>query len=468
MKNFVVSIFVFAIFAVSSVVMAEDYYEPGTPSANQQTPALVNPKVTRDASGHAAMHRDAVMADAIGRLSQTVATLATACQDPKSGKCGGAIVDEAGKPLPKGLTPQQRRQVRRMLDEAIVMANAGDSAGLKALQTRIATLEGRVDRVEGEVGELKKRVTTLENGKVVVSDADITVDDALSISRRATVAEATANEAKAIAEEAKAKAEDAMANGGGGVSRSDLIKVAEAAGDAQGRADIAGRQAEEAMAKAKEALEAARSKTESGEPLDPAELAKLEAQLADAKESAEKAEAEAKAAKKIAESAFVIASQKQDAGLLEVGLVGQFSPAIKGLMLEGTYWVRKAKVRVGIGGGIGLALDDNPVEFMFDTRVKFGYEFHRYVWGGLYISTYGSGMPFQDEFGYGGGAFVRGVIPLTKELNLGIEGFVGPAYEYAWVPADPPDGIIPGATYDNQKLAGEFVPMGGFSLSLFF
>ncbi len=473
MKNFVVTICAFAlfVFAFSGSVMAEEYYTPGAVSTPQ---TVVSQKASDDVE-EAGQLRDMMLAYSVVGLTQAVRALAEECKNPDSPDCGRAVVDAdkldkpAENPKAAKLTPAQRAQVSRMINKAIPMAAAGQVEGLNALADRVSSIEGRVDKLEAGHQDHEGRIVILES--VVTGSGDggeVSVDDAISISRRATVAQATANEAKALAEEAKATAEEAKANGGGGASQSDLVKVAEAAGDAQGRADVAGRKADEAKAIAEEALAKAEAKAEAGEPIDPTELAELRAKVDAAEEAVNEAEAEAKGAKKVAESAYALASQKQDLGLLEVGLVGQFSPAIMGMMLEGTYWIRKAKVRVGLSGAIGLALDDSPVEFMFDTRIKFGYEFHRYIWGGLYLATYGANMPFNDELGYGGGAFIRGVIPLTKELNLGIEGFIGPAYEYAWVTADPPEGLIPGATYDNQRLSGEFVPMGGVSVSLFF
>lgn len=475
MKNFIRFVFVLAVVSISlSAVAEEEYFKPGNAS-QPVTSAPDYPNVNPDNTGEAGQLRDMMLAYSVVGLTSAVKELAKKCSDPGSPDCGSAMVEAdkldkpAENPNAKKLTPAQRAQVSRMINKAIPMASRGQVEGLEALAVRIGSIESRVDKLEAGHRDHEVRITQLEsvvagNGD---SDEEMSVDDAISISRRATVAQATANEAKALAEEAKATAEEAKANGGE-VSQSELFKVAEAAGDAQGRADVAGRKADEAKAIAEEALAKAEAKADAGEPVDPTELAELRAKMDAAEEATNEAEAEAKGAKKVAESAYALASQKQDSGLLEVGLVGQFSPAIMGMMLEGTYWIRKAKVRVGLSGAIGLALDDSPVEFMFDTRIKFGYEFHRYIWGGIYIATYGANMPFNDEFGYGGGAFIRGVIPLTKELYLGIEGFIGPAYEYAWVPADPPDGIMPGATYDNQKLAGELVPMGGFSLSLFF
>lgn len=465
MKKFIVSICMLSVFVVSSTVMAEDYYTSGSIGSQQ---SVASQKASDNAEEEAGQLRDMMLAYSVVGLTKAVKALADNCENPNSPDYGRAVVeaDKLDKPensAVKNLTPAQRGQVTRIVNRAIAMAEKGDVDGLRALADRVSALEAKVDDHEVRITKLESAV--VDGG--VQGEGDMNVGDAISISRRATVAQATANEAKALAEEAKATAEEARANGGGAI-QSDLIKVAEAAGDAQGRADVAGRRADEAMAKAEEALSASEAKADAGEAFNPTELAELRAKMKSAEESVKEAEAEAKEAKKSADAAYALASQKQDAGLLEVGLVGQFSPAIMGMMLEGTYWIRKAKVRVGIGGGIGLALDDNPIEFMFDTRIKFGYEFHRYIWGGLYIATYGANMPFNDEFGYGGGAFIRGVIPLTGELSLGIEGFIGPAYEYAWVPADPPAGIMPGATYDNERLAGKLVPMGGVALSLFF
>jgi len=472
MKNLIVLICMSTVFGFSMNVMAEEYYTPSAASSAQQTSAVASQGASDDDAEEAGQLRDMMLAYSVVGLTQAVRALAEECKNPDSPDCGRAVVDAdkldkpAENPKAAKLTPAQRAQVSRMINRAISMASKGDVDGLQALADRVGALETKVEDHEVRITKLESVVA--DNGESD-SDEEMSVDDAISISRRATVAQATAEEAKAIAEEAKAAAEEAQANGGGGVNQSDLIKVAEAAGDAQGRADVAGRKAEEAKAIAEEALAAAEAKADAGEAVvDPTELAELRAKMDAAEKAANEAEIKAKEAKKAADAAYQLASQKQDAGLLEVGLVGQFSPAIMGMMLEGTYWIRKAKVRVGISGGLGLALDDSPVEFMFDTRIKFGYEFHRYIWGGLYIATYGANMPFNDEFGYGGGAFIRGVIPLTEELNLGIEGFIGPAYEYAWVTADPPEGIMPGATYDNQRLSGEFVPMGGASVSLFF
>lgn len=395
-------------------------------------------KVRRDQTGQAAVIRDYVVADYALTVAVTVRQLNEKAGPGAKPADRDKAVEQAGKeaanqPMPPGLNKRQRRQVKAMMDErdkAIIAAGTGDAAGLaaavreldkqvKAIQQEVDALKANDAKQDANIAALTRRIDNLQ-----ASDAtDPKVDEKL----------------EQLKTELETKGIDA---------KNELEKRIE--------------ELEKLVARV-EALE---------ESNDSAEIDKLRSRmeqvvsgLDEVSKTAKAADEKATKAMATAEKALALAQTKMDAGLLELGLEGFFSPAIKGLMVEGAYVITKGPFRVALGGALGVALD-NGSEFEFDTRLRAYVVVHKFVWLGVFGSMYGVGIPFNDEFGYGGGAIARFTTPLGKnsEWSWGIEGWIGPAYEYGWKTIGPPEGAAPGSVYDDQELRGKLVPMGGATL----
>jgi len=111
---------------------------------------------------------------------------------------------------------------------------------------------------------------------------------------------------------------------------------------------------------------------------------------------------------------------------------------------------------------VGLYKDDGFTA-VWDSQVAFYYAW-KYGWVGLFGGTYGIGQPFQDEFGYTAGFIGRLTMPIKDTgWSCGLEGWIGPAYEYKFVKADPPTGNQI-QVYDEYERKGALVPAGGVRL----
>lgn len=488
----VVAAFVFL--GTSSVAMAQQSKAPCVDCYNPNTPKpWDNTQVVRDRTGQASVHRDAILADYGLSLSVTVNLLNAKCgPGAKPGDCSGAV-EEAGKqakkPAPSdGLTKKQRAQVKAMMaerDRAIIAAGSGDQAGLAAasrnLQTQVDAIKADVEVVKTDIVGLKAkdaeqdgRITALENGGVAQA-GPVSPAESFSSAYRLTQVEAQQRQTTTEVQDLKTRIDNLQASPATDTaSDTKLQELSTEIGNTVGAIDnrVTAQVAElEKLVARVEALEAknagAELSAEDRAALDQIK-AKADSTLADISEAlktAKKAEAKADQALATAEKALALAQTKMDAGLLELGLEGFFSPAIKGIMVEGAYVITKGPFRVALGGALGLALD-NGREFEFDTRIRAYYVVHKYVWLGLFGSMYGVGLPFNDEIGYGGGAIARFTTPLGQDSawSWGVEGWIGPAYEYGWKTIGPPEGAAPGSVYDDQALEGKLVPMGGVTL----
>jgi prefoldin subunit 5 len=402
-------------------------------------------KVRRDQTGQASVISDYVVGDFALTMSVTVRQLNEKAGPNAKPADRDKAVEQAGKearnqPMPPGLNKRQRRQVKAMMDErdkAIIAAGTGDAVGLVAA---VRELDKQVEVIQQEVDALKAN--------------DVKQDYAITANKDAIAALTT-------------RIDNLQAND---ATDPDLDKKLE---ELKSKLETADSDAKKEFEKRIEELERLVARVEALEDSsDSAEIDELRSQmekvlsgLDEVSKTAKAADAKADEARKIAEQALALAKTKMDAGLLELGLEGFFSPAIKGIMVEGAYVITKGPFRVALGGALGLALDSGP-EFEFDTRIRAYVVVHRFVWLGLFGSMYGVGIPFNDEFGYGGGAIARFTTPVAKESewSWGIEGWIGPAYEYGQVTIGPPEGAAPGSVYDNQELKGKLVPMGGVTL----
>lgn len=445
-----------------------------TVDAPEQSVMPPGPTVIRDGTGQSAYHRDALLANAVEKLSGSVASLAAKMEGgaPQSEIDKGIVALSQEADAIPDLSKQQRAQVRRMIDRAIIKAGTGDIAGLKKMKADIAGLAS-------QVADHEARITKLERAApAAVVGTTGTVTDMIELSRDCTLANAQAAEALRIAEELKAQADALKAEPAGTVTQDDIMKVAQAAGDAKGRADLAQKKAEEAM----ELVRANQGNT----AVDSAVIAEIKSRLdavdkaveenreaiVDIRKLAQSSDKKAAHAEEMAAEALRVAKEKADPGMVEVGVNSLFSFKTTAFLGEGTYWIRKYGFRMGFGGGVGYGQTDEDKGWSFDTRLKGGYAVCDYFWLGGYVSMYGTGKDLhkQTTFGYSGGIWLKGIYPEIRQsgIGLGLEGWVGGAFEYYWTDAEPPPGLIEGATYDDQKIAMGGTPIGGFGLFLIF
>ncbi len=443
-----------------------------------------------DGTGEAAYHRDALLADAVEKLSGAVTGLAVKMER-------GASQSELDRDIValsheadavKGLTKKQRAQVRRLVDRAIIKASTGDVDGLKDIRSEISTLWGKVKDHEVRITRLESErpeMVSSAGGSAVSGN----VPTIVKMASDADKAKRKADEAMDLAEKLAAEVEalknaEPVPSDSGQVSPftdEDLAAMLKEVGEAKARAD-------DALAKANEALELAKNGGSSAGSEIESRLSDVEeaasanrTALAEVREKMEKidgrldhVETMAHNAMEKANEALRVASDKADPGIVEIGLEGLFSGGVTGALLgTGMYWFKKYDFRIGIGGGIGYGKGEYADHgWGFETKLSFGYEIFDWWWAGLSVAAYGVGddLSSQNTFGYDGTGFLKFMVPDIdgSGISLAATGFVGGANEFHWTEADPPAGLIEGATYDDERLVGRWTWIAGCSVSMLF
>lgn len=445
MKFMSVILVVLSVMAGSSVVLAQNQsVAPAcTDCYDYNTKPWDKTKVRRDQTGQAGVIRDYVVADyaltltlSVRELNEKAGPSATPAERDKA-------VEQAGKEarkqsMPPGLNKRQKRQVKAMMDErdrAIIAAGTGDMVGLAAA---VRELDRQVEAIQQEIEALKEN-DAKQDGAIADLEARI---DALKAS------EATDPDIDQKLEQMKDDLTTAAS-----VDKKALVWRIE--------------ELEKLVARV-EALEDSNDSAEIDNLRS--RMEQVVTELDEVSETAKTADEKADKALDKAEEALALANQKMDAGLLEVGFEGFFSPAIKAGLVEGAYVITKWRLRLALGGAIGGTFEKpDDTKFVFDTRLRLYFAVSpEYFWVGGFATMYGEGLPTNDQFGYGGGLVARGMVPLGGSgFSLGLEGFVGGASEYSWV--DNTSGIAnaePGQIVDEHVLEPNPVIFGGFGIIL--
>lgn len=152
---------------------------------------------------------------------------------------------------------------------------------------------------------------------------------------------------------------------------------------------------------------------------------------------------------------------------VEVGSDFLFSKVIQaGGMGRVGLLMSKQSLRLDFSTAFGIAFAS--WDFLFHTQMAALSAFNQYFCLGAFVSMFGKGLPGQKDGGYGGGAVAR--INTKKiratDLFFSFEIRVGLDYEFHQEDADPPDGIISGATYNPIKDVWEVGGYGGVAALL--
>ncbi len=416
------------------------------------------------------------------------------CTSPNSDGCTDAIIAAEKKASEivktQGLSPKQKRAVRRIVDEAITAANVGDTEGVKKIREQLADHERRIGDLEGDVTKLKSKVTAIESGGTVVisSESGSSVADSMDTRRKAVVAQSTADEALRVAKEAKTAADEAKAASAGensGISKEDFQIVRDAAADAQARADLAQRAAEEAKEAADKALAGSDNANESGdaEALADANRRSDEA-LTQAKEALAKAEEARENSDGLADQIAALKTdigaleakldKKQDANEVEAGL-GYFTTGkIFAPTVGVTYTVRRGDIRLAIGADFGYHFFYDNIEYepeiriLFNSYFRLGYQFVDWFSAGIGAFSYSAGQPYSDTFGFGAELSARFNWMLTDALGMAVELWGGPTYEWQKVTNPEPPDVGANEIYKSTDQKGGASGAGGLRLTLTF
>lgn len=489
MKSFFVTLFVVASFVFSASGYAQ---ETRTETEDWET---VDINENSDFGAQQSVTNQAVLFG-LQEVAVHLQRLETKCTSPDSDGCTDAIIAAEQKATEvvkaQGLSPKQKRAVRRLIDEAITAANVGDTESVRKIREQLADHEKRILGLEGDVTELKGKVKNLEENGVAVSvqavDGSGSLADSMDTRRKAVVAQSTADEALRVAKEAKTAADEAKAATAGdnsGVSKADLQIVRDAAADAQARADLAERAAKEAKEVADKALAGSNNATASGdaEALADANRRSDEA-LAQAKDALAKAEEAREGSDDLAEQ---VAALKSDIGALKAALdkkqdaneivanVGYYStPKIFGPTVGVDYIIRRGNVRLTLGADFGYhffyeeVVYEPEARILFDTHFALSYQITDWFSAGGGVFSMSAGQPYSDTFGFGAKANVRFNWPIAESVGMAIELWGGPAYIWEKETLAEPPGTASDEVYQATRQTGGVSGAWGLKLGFTF
>jgi len=495
MKPILSVIFVAAFFFVTSGAFAQQTSAEGGYYGAPVNEKIPNVAVTDSTPGVTQNVTNQDLQMGLHVLITKVDALAQQCTAPDSPDCSQAIVaaEQKAREIVKkdGLTPKEKRQVRRIFDEAITAANVGDTAAFPALRAEldqmkadIAGLKTDVAGLKTDVAGLKTDVAALKSGETSAQSGTMTAADASAYTeaqRNSIVAKTTADQAKATAEEAKRLAEEAKAAaeanaGSGGVSQDALTEALTQAADAQAAAELAQRAAEEAKARADEvaAKQADGGNVDSKADAEAKRLAE-EAKTAstDALDKAQTALAGAKGLQGQIDSlkteiAGIRADldKKQDANEISVGL-GYFStPKIFAPTLVLSFVVKRGNLQLGINAEMGYHFFYGDVYYEPEVRILMNYDLgvsYQFVdWfsAGLGVFSFSAGQAYSDTFGFGLEAHTRFSWRLNEIVGMSIELWGGPDYNWAKETLSEPPGTLTTEVFraveTNSSISGAF------------
>ncbi|MCX6782360.1 MAG: hypothetical protein NTW66_04585 [Candidatus Magasanikbacteria bacterium] len=462
MKSFFVIKFIAVGFAFSVNATAGDQSEQS--AEDWQTVEIDNP----DPGAQQSVTNQAVLYG-LQELAVHVQHLETKCEAPDSGDCSAAIVaaEVKTKEVVKtsGLSPKARRQVRRMMDEAMTAANIGDIEGVRKIREQLADHEKRIAIVEGDVTKLKTDVTELKVKVKKIEDGGVTPQGSDNPERVSVVAQAAvdkANEALATAQAAQTMAEEAKAQTSGT--------------EAMDRANEAKKKAEDALSRADQALDAALSPANDDHARD------LARQAMDAAQSAAQSADDAlllarKVSKKLESDVAALKTavdKKQDANEVEIGN-GYFTTGkIYAPTVGVAYTVRRGKVRLAIGADFGYHFFYDDIEYdpeiriLFNSYFRLGYQFTDWFAAGLGAFSYSAGQPYSDTFGFGAELSARFSWRVTEALGMAVELWGGPTYEWRKVTNPEPAGTMSDEIYKAVDQEGGASGAGGIRMTFTF
>lgn len=402
------------------------------------------------------------LADTIGDLrSQMTATQSALAEkkDPSDAIRGIAADSEKVQAAVKKLTEKQARrdrgnftkaqkaEIKRLAkeaqnatDNAIVAASEGDVAGVAAAAQVVEDMKPRVEALEAEIAAIKLRLIDSEIRLDEHEDAITDLKSAVEVLRSTQAVRDNPELAAVITDlDARASSADQQLTDKL-ISLARRVAVLEAS-RARGM-DKATRSAKVDKA-VKEAVAGINKKLDRVE--DVAYKALTEATVASAK------------AGKALEKADPILIELSGGGIFSPEIIAAAVPVGLGIMLQKNWF------RAALRMEVGLYKEDGDLTDVWNSQLAFYYAWD-HVWLGLYGGTYGIGQPYQDEFGYTAGGIIRATW-LIKDTGWawGVEGWIGPAYEYTFVRADPPTGDQV-QVYDKFELVPSLVPVGGIRL----
>lgn len=497
------------------VCFVVNFFASVTASAQKSSPYYTDNEqsaiIIRDGSGQAEYHREVILANAVENLSKRLGELTLRIQRGESVNKGIIDLSRVPESIP-GLSKEQKIEVRRIVDRAIIKASVGDVGGLKTIKEEILSLWGKVKDHEERIKKLEASAATPVVASGDKSVVHGNVPTIVQLAYDATVAKKKAEEARLAAEALKAEVEKLKSqksqpqpmSGNLSVTDEDWAQTLKQVGETKAQADTAAVKAQEALDLAKggsvdsDALKEVNGRVEAVEKTvskNTTDLATMTGRVSSVEQNVQRALYKAqealyaankskadsgkiKSAEKKAEEALRVAKDKADPGIVDIAVEGFFSGRINAAMLgTGTYWFKKYRFRIGLGGGVGYGQAEGADHgWSIQTKLQFGYEILKYGWGagwaGLYVSTYGVGddLSRQEVFGYSGGGFLRYVSPEIGKsgINLALTGYGGTANEFFWVAADPPADIVPGAPYDTERKDDHWTWNAGIGVSMLF
>lgn len=401
---------------------------------------------------------DITFADAIGELEGRMAAAEAAAKDKKD--VGDVIrgLDDANAKVQalakkqarrdRGhFTKAQRAEIKRLAkeaqnatDNAIVAASEGDVAGVAAAAQVVEDMKPRVEALEAEVAAIKLRLIDSEIRLDEHEDAITDLKSAVEVLRSTQAVRDNPELAAVITDlDARASSADQQLTDKL-ISLARRVAVLEASRARGMDKDTRSAKVDKAV---KEAVAGINKELDRVEDVAYKALAK--ATVASAK------------AGKALEKADPILIELSGGGIFSPEIIAAAVPVGLGIMLQKNWF------RAALRMEVGLYKEDGDLTDVWNSQLAFYYAWD-HVWLGLYGGTYGIGQPYQDEFGYTAGGIIRATWPIKDSgWKWGVEGWIGPAYEYTFVRADPPTGDQV-QVYDKFELVPSLVPVGGIRL----